>query len=274
MISTRWGKNALSDSASAMVGSATGAELAPRVRVVLVEPEKEGNIGSVARSMKNFGLTDLSLVSPMTPIGDEAYRFATRGQKILENASTFATLAAALKGVDHVVGTTAIAGTSTRNLLRVAIEPAQLASRLAETRGSVALLFGRESSGLKNEELQRCSMIVTIPANEDYNVLNVATAASIVFYELFKVRYTRPSSLEPSPQSVERLASIFVDLADSADIPLHRKRLADRAFRNVLAKSVISRREVSLIMGVLRRIRDKAESLSAKSSKKTRNPLA
>jgi len=88
-------------------------------------------------------------------------------------------------------------------------------------------------------------------------VLNVATAASIVFYELYKVRQTRPRSLEASQFSIDRLASIFNELADDADLPLHRKRLADRAFRNVLAKSIISRREVSLIMGVLRRIRDK-----------------
>jgi tRNA C32,U32 (ribose-2'-O)-methylase TrmJ len=93
-------------------------------------------------------------------------------------------------------------------------------------------------------------------------VLNVATAASIVFYELHKVKQTRPRSLEPSQQSVERLAAIFTQLAYAADLPLHRRRLADRAFRNVLAKSIISRREVSLIMGVLRRIRDKTQPIS------------
>ena len=222
--------------------------------------------------MKNFGFTDLRMVSPKTPIGDEAYRFATHGKEVLEEANISKTLSDALAGADHVVGTTAIAGASTRNLLRIAIDPAQLASRLAETTGSAALLFGRESSGLTNAELQRCDMIVTIPASEDYNVLNVATAASIVFYELFKVRSKRSCTLEPSRQAVERLASIFTELAEAADIPSHRRRLADRAFRNVLAKSLISRREVSLIMGVLRRIRDKTGPRSAKSRDATRNP--
>ena len=132
---------------------------------------------------------------------------------------------------------------------------------MAETTGMVALLFGRESSGLTNAELQQCNLIVNIPASDDYNVLNLATAASIVFYEIFKE--TRPAhapSLQPSRQSLERLASIFLELAEAADIPAHRRRLADRAFRNVLAKSVVSRREVSLIMGVLRRIRDKVQA--------------
>jgi TrmH family RNA methyltransferase len=230
--------------------------------VVLVEPEKEGNIGSIARSMRNFGLTDLCLVSPKTSVGDEAYRYATKGKQILEKARIARTLSDALRGVDRVIGTTAIIGTSSRNILRIVIDPPQLASRLAGTTGSVALLFGRESTGLSNRELQRCDIIVSIPASEDYNVLNVATAASIVFYELHKVRQTRPWSLEPSQQSIDRLISIFDQLADVADLPPHRKRLADRAFRNVLAKSIISRREVSLIMGVLRRIRDKTQGVT------------
>jgi tRNA/rRNA methyltransferase len=233
-----------------------------RFRVVLVEPEKEGNIGSVARSMRNFGLTDLCLVSPKTPVGDEAYRYATRGRRILEKARIVQTLSDALKGIDRVVGTTAIVGTSSTNVLRTVIDPAQLASRVASTTGSIALLFGRESTGLSNRELQQCDIIVSIPASEDYNVLNLATAASIVFYELYKVRQMRPSSLEPSQLSIDRLVSIFNRLADVADLPPHRKRLADRAFRNVLAKSIISRREVSLIMGVLRRITDKTRPVS------------
>jgi TrmH family RNA methyltransferase len=231
--------------------------------VVLVEPEKEGNIGSIARSMRNFSLTDLYLVSPKIPIGSEAYRYATRGKEILEKARIVHTLLDALRGVDRVVGTTAIVGTSSRNILRVPIDPAQLASRLARTKGSVALLFGRESTGLNNRELQQCDVIVSIRANEGYNVLNVATAASIVFYELHKARQKRPRLLEPSHQSVDRLVSIFNQLADLADLPPHRKRLADRAFRNVLAKSVVSRREVSLITGVLRKIRDKRQLISS-----------
>jgi len=223
-----------------------------------VEPEKEGNIGSIARSMSNFGLTHLWLVSPKTAIGDEAYRYATRGKEILEKAWIVETLSEALKGADHVVGTTAIVGTSSRNVLRTTLN-AELASRLAGTIGSVALLFGRESTGLNNRELEQCTMIVNIPANENYNVLNVATAASIVFYELHKVGHVRSRSLEPSQQSVERLASMFAQLATVADLPAHRRRLADRAFRNVLARSVISRREVSLVMGVLRKTRNKAQ---------------
>lgn len=239
--------------------------LGSRFRVILVQPEREGNIGSIARAMKNFGLRELFMVSPRTPIGNETCRYARHGREILENARTVKTLADAIRGVKHVVGTTAIPGTSTRNLLRSAIAPEQLALRLAETGDSAALLFGRESSGLTNTELQQCDLIVTIPASEDYGTLNVAAAASIVFYELFKASgIGRSFRLEPPDQSVERLASIFSELAAVGDLPAHRKRLADRAFRNVLGKALISRREVSLIMGVLRRVRDKARSEAKK----------
>jgi tRNA/rRNA methyltransferase len=255
--------NSLSDPGPVKRRAFASGRPGARFRVVLVEPEKEGNIGSIARSMRNFGLTDLCLVSPKTSVGDEAYRYATKGKQILEKARIARTLSDALRGVNHVVGTTAIVGTSSRNVLRTVIDPAQLASRVAGTTGPVALLFGRESTGLSNRELQQCDIIVSIPASEDYNVLNVATAASIVFYELHKVRQTRPWSLEPSQLSIDRLISIFDQLANVADLPPHRKRLADRAFRNVLAKSIISRREVSLIMGVLRRIRDKTHGVTS-----------
>ena len=259
--------NTSRDQASAKNEASSVYQRSERFRVVLVEPEKEGNIGSIARSMSNFGLTHLWIVSPKTSIGDEAYRYATRGKEILEKAWIVETLSEALKGADHVVGTTAIVGMSSRNILRITIDPAQLASRLAGTLGSVALLFGRESTGLNNIELQHCNMIVSIPANEDYNVLNIATAASIVFYELYKVGHVRSRSLEPTQQSVEQLASMFAQLALVADLPTHRRRLADRAFRNVLARSIISRREVSLITGVLRKIRDKAQPVPKKPRK-------
>jgi tRNA/rRNA methyltransferase len=240
-----------------------------RFRVVLVQPEKEGNIGAIARSMRNFGLRDLCIVSPKTSVGDEAYRYATEGKEILKKARIVDALSDALRGIDRVVGTTAIVSTSSRNILRLVIDPSQLASRVAGAKGSVALLFGRESTGLTNRELQECDVIVSIPGSEEYNVLNVATAASIVFYELYKVRQIRPRSLEPSQLSIDRLVAVFDQLADIADAPAHKKRLAHRAFKNVLAKSIISRREVSLIIGVLRKARDRAQAgLSAQSKRR------
>ena len=109
-----------------------------------------------------------------------------RGLQILESASIGSnSRRSAAKNVDVVVGTSSVAAKSSSNVSRVAITPKQLAERIVSAKGTVAIVFGRESSGLTNQELEACDFIVTIPASQDYNVLNVATAASIIFYEIF-----------------------------------------------------------------------------------------
>jgi TrmH family RNA methyltransferase len=112
------------------------------VRVVLLEPETGGNIGSIARSMKNFQLNDLWVVNPKTPIDTEARKFAMRGLDILNSARIVRSLRTALRGIDLVVGTSAIAATSTSNLFRSPITPSELAQTIHTTKGKVALVFG------------------------------------------------------------------------------------------------------------------------------------
>ncbi len=222
------------------------------VRVVLLEPEKPGNIGAIARSMKNFNLNDLYLVNPKTEINGEARKYSMRGLEILESAKIVSSLADALNHVDVVVGTSSVVARRPSNVSRVAITPKQLAERARAAQGTVAIVFGRESSGLTNEELEACDFMVTIPASRDYNVLNVATAASIVFYELFQRRNAAKPQLA-SEQSKLRLLAQFDLLVEHCRIQTHRRRLAQRAFRNVISRSFISRREASLLVGVFRK---------------------
>jgi tRNA/rRNA methyltransferase len=222
------------------------------VRVILLEPEKAGNIGSIARSMKNFGLGDLWIVNPKAMLDGDATAYAMRGLRILESARIIPNLDEALKDVDVVVGTSAVAAKSSSNLSRVAITPKQLADRVASTKGTVAIVFGRESSGLTNQELEACDFMVTIPASRDYNVLNVATAASIIFYEIFLK--TTVGTLElASLSSKRRLLVQFDQLTKECDTQSHKRRLAQRAFRNVISRSFISKREASLLVGVFRK---------------------
>lgn len=223
------------------------------VRVVLVEPEKEGNIGSVARAMKNFDLDDLWIVNSKVPIDGEARAYAMHGLDVLTAARTVKTLTEALEGVDVVAGTSAVVASSTSNLHRVAVTPKQMAEKIRTTkRGRVAIVFGRESSGLNNKELEACDFLVTVPASHNYNVLNIATAASIVFYELFQLK--TPKSIElASGDSKRRLLAEFDRLARECDLQPHKRRLAQRAFRNIISRSFISRREASLLIGVFRK---------------------
>jgi len=223
------------------------------VRVVLVEPESAGNIGAVARSMKNFNLSDLYIVNSKTPLTVEAKAFAMHGYDVLTRAKKVKTLEQGLRGLDLVVGTSAMAATSESNLARVPVTPFELAQRVRAFKGNVGILFGRESSGLSNEEVEACDFIVTIPASRKYNVLNIASAASIIFYELFQTRSTRRGPVLASKAMKGRLQLEFGRLVNRSGVQRHKQPLAQRSFRNIISRSFMTRRESSLLLGVFRR---------------------
>lgn len=224
------------------------------IRVILLEPETGGNIGSVARSMKNFQLNDLWVVNPKTPVNDEARAFAMGGLGILKSAKVVSTFRKALKGVDLVVGTSSVAATSTSNLSRVSIKPAELAKKVQAIKGTIAIVFGRESSGLSNLEVEGCDIMVTIPASREYKVLNIATAASIIFYEIFHQRIRGRSFELASRPVMQRLLRQFDGLLKQSNMAPHRRKLAHRAFRNLISRSFVSKREASLLLGLFRKL--------------------
>jgi TrmH family RNA methyltransferase len=178
------------------------------------------------------------------------------GLEIIESARVVATLPEALKEVDIVVGTSSVAARSSSNLSRVSITPQQMAERLTGSKGTVGIVFGRESTGLNSRELEACDFIVTIPASPDYNVLNIASAATIIFYEIFRNTNGRHIELA-SHASKERLLLEFGRLVGKCSLQSHRRTLALRAFRNVISRSFISKREASLLLGVLRKTNSK-----------------
>jgi len=229
------------------------------MRVVLVEPEYEGNIGSVARLMKNFELNELWLVRPKAKLGETARAYAMHAQEILASARVVDDLPKALKSVSYVVGTTAVSAKRPSNLKRTSITPFEFARIVASTSRRVALLFGSESTGLSNRILGSCDLTITIPASSNYRTLNVANAAAIVFYELFKAgkKAERTFMEEASKQDKERITRFFKKLSKEIRIPFYKQVLAEKAFRNIIARTLISRREASLMSGVLRKAADK-----------------
>ncbi len=226
-----------------------------QIRVVLVEPEHEGNIGSVARVMKNFNLKDLWLVKPKIALGLEASVYAVNAQEILSSAKVVPAMKEALVNVDLVIGTTAKVGWSTRNILRTPIDAKLLSKRISKKRGRVALLFGRESKGLSNRELNLCDLIVTIPTSPAYRTLNVAAAATIVFYELFAATLESDSvrKMEAEGSALHRVENYFEEICKSLELSPHKREITIRALRNVLQRSYVSRREASLLIGAMRR---------------------
>ncbi|MBK1721589.1 RNA methyltransferase [Thiocystis violacea] len=174
-----------------------------RIRFVLVETTHTGNIGAAARALKTMGLSRMELVAPKQPPDAEALARASGADDLLERAGLHATLNDALHGCRLVVGASARLRTIEWPLL----DPAECARRLiAEAgQGEVALVLGRESSGLTNEELARCHYLVHIPTNPEFSSLNVAAAAQVLAYEIR--RAAREASGEPLEASSRDLAT-------------------------------------------------------------------
>jgi TrmH family RNA methyltransferase len=224
--------------------------------VVFVEPEFGGNIGSIARLMKNFGLSEFYLVNPKANIGKEVWALAAHAQDIVANIITVNNLKEALNGVNYVVGTTAIVAKSSSNLLRRSMSAREFARGAGGMKGSVALLLGRESTGLSNTELAGCDVIVTVPSDARYKTLNVASASAIIFYELWmtKLQSGDEQIIEVNREHRERLLELFNDLCGTLDHPLHKERLIQRAFKNVVSRAFISTRETTLLIGIFRQL--------------------
>lgn len=152
------------------------------VRIILVNTSHTGNIGSAARAMKTMGLSQLVLVDPVKPPDEQSIALAAGATDILTNLKIVPTLADAIADCALVVGASA----RSRTLVWPMLDPRQMGERLATdaNKGTVALVFGRERTGLTNEELQQCHYHVNIPANPEYSSLNVAMAVQTLSYEI------------------------------------------------------------------------------------------
>ena len=153
-----------------------------QIKIVLVGTTHSGNIGSVARAMKTMGLSRLCLVQPKAELDGHAYALSAGASELLSQAEHFDTLEHAIADCGLVVGTSA----RSRTLSWPMLEPRALGELAVKEAAShsVALVFGRESNGLSNEELQLCNYHVCIPANPEYSSLNLAMAVQIIAYEV------------------------------------------------------------------------------------------
>lgn len=152
------------------------------IRIVLIETSHPGNIGSVARAMKTMGLAELYLVSPLAFPHPKALELASNAADVVEKAIQVQTLEQAIGDCHLVVGASA----RTRKIPWPMLSPRELGAKAQQEsqHGKIAILFGREQSGLTNEELTRCHFHVHIPSNPEYSSLNIAAAVQVIAYEL------------------------------------------------------------------------------------------
>jgi TrmH family RNA methyltransferase len=227
--------------------------------VVVVDAETPGNVGTIARAMKNFGFSDLLLVDPppLEPDG-EAYGFAGHAREdVLPNARTV-TFDEVVERY-HTVGFTAITNEDSRRHVRWPFTtPADLADELATVETDTALVFGREGKGLNNEELARLDQVCSIPASAEYPVLNLGQAATVVCYELRSLtvdetQLPEQSSSRAPEAEIERFYEYFAEFLDLSDHREHKQGKTNRLMRRLLGRAHPTDREVATLLGVFRR---------------------
>lgn len=226
------------------------------IYVVFLEPESPGNIGFLARTMKNFGFKDLVLINPCE-LKNEAYYQAMHAKDIIWNHKEYNSLEEFIdaENIDFTVGTTRMAGGS-YNVKRIAITPEDFAESL-NVNAKTAIVFGREGNGLYNEEISLCDIIVTIPTDENYPVLNISHAAAIILYEIFKMekKYPREELEAATKTEKELLIEEMDDLIKYTGYPPHKMKTSSTVFRRIIGRAFIAGREAHTLIGTLRRIK-------------------
>jgi tRNA/rRNA methyltransferase len=236
----------------------------PEFRIILVNPRNDGNVGAVVRSMGNFGLKELYLVSPCE-ITEEAYKRAKHAGNILRQAKVVESLDQALEGCDLVVGTSGIVTAGEKHYVRIPLSPREFAERVKGYDESVAILFGPEDTGLLQEDLMRCDILVNIPSSEGYPILNLSHAAIIIMYELFQVKPKKAGGPRPTnEQEREKLLLFFDDLLDAVDYPDFRRERTKVMFRRLMGRAIPTKWEFHTIMGVLGDAAKKIKRLESK----------
>ena len=224
----------------------------------MVNTSHPGNIGAVARVMKNMSLSSLYLVEPRHFPSEEANARSSGALDILQNAVVCESLEQAVADCELVIGTSA----RERSADWPVLNPRQSANKLVETarQSQVALVMGRESSGLTNQELDLCQYLVHIPSNPDYNSLNVAMAVQVFAYEIYLQMQTTSEQNVESDEEVatltsEQMQNFFVHLEQTLlDIDFldeRRSELLMRRLRQLFYRARPSQDEMNILRGIL-----------------------
>jgi len=222
---------------------------------ILVRPTYLGNIGSIARVLKNFGLTQLRLVDPPRNYKDaEARRMSAGAFDVLKQAQVYETLSDALKDVSIAVGTTAgqYRARAPEPFSRIKDEILS-SSRI----NRIAWVFGDERNGLSKEELQRCHRTATLPVSSDFPSLNVAQAVGLIAYEMAKSN-VEDEQHEPRPRGDQddELISQLDDLLDRLEFTRsYNRQVVLKELRSLYQRMLPTQREHELLREVIRRVR-------------------
>ena len=223
----------------------------PSIRIVLCRPSHPGNIGAAARAMKTMGLTDLRLVSPERYPAPEAEWMATNAIDVLQSATVHASLADSIR---ECVAAFALSARP-REWSPQVLDVRSAAARAAGMEGNIAFVFGNETAGLTNEEMFACQFLVHIPANPQFNSLNLAQAVQVVAYELFMTARPAVQTRAEKLATVDDLEGLYAHLEKAAletGFMASGSRLRERWRRLFSRVPAFEREEVNILRGLLR----------------------
>jgi len=239
------------------------------IHIIFLEPQTPGNIGAIARAMKNFNLNNLVIINPKCEILDQdARNRAKHAQKVLESAKVFGSLVEMKVNLklDYLVGSTGTLGRD-YNIPRLPITPEEFAKKYSEINKSnieeldIGIIIGREGDGLRNEEILECDFVLTIPASIEYPSLNASHAASIIFYELFK----------HSPELSDLNILSHIKMADGIDKEIllrevyrvieglefqteSKRETQIKLWKKLIGKSFLTKRESQALIGFIKKL--------------------
>ncbi len=254
-----------------------------RWTIVLIEPKEGGNVGAAARVLKNFGLSELRVVSPRCEVnGDDARRFSSGAAELLRSAKSFESLREAVADQQLVIGLTGVSGRQHRLDCTQMIPTNLLEGKNDYTK--CALVFGREDRGMYSEDMEACDFLWSLPTVKEFSSLNLAQAIGIAIaclteaenqaYERHDRRGLAPSekSLNPlagsehpedvpaNAASVERLCGRLEELLKATDSPGEVRMKSNIArVRNLLKRGNATEREVAFLQGLVKQCLYKIE---------------
>ncbi len=237
-----------------------------RLRFVLVETSHPGNIGAAARAMKTMGFSDLVLVNPRfadATTQEEAIAFASGAQDVLSGARVVGSIDEALAGCNFAAALSA----RLREFSPPVVAPRALAAQLAADQSlTAALVFGNERYGLPNGAVEKCNVLINIPANPDYSSLNLAQAVQLLAYEcrvaaLGDAAAAGPVGFQGEAASIEQIEGMYTHLEQALVAvefldPAQPKKLMPR-IKRLFARTQLETEEVNILRGIANQILQK-----------------
>jgi tRNA/rRNA methyltransferase len=216
--------------------------------VALVEPQYPVNVGHVARLVKNFGVRRLYLVNPKVDMS-VATIYAAHASDVLEDARSV-TFAKLRSENQLLVATTAVKAVKKSNVFRRTVRPERVAELVGAAR-TAALVFGRDTTGLTNEEIGQCDVTTVISTGTRYRTLNVGHAVAIMLYLMSGAKEGAKPIQSQSARNL--FAAGFSQLAVSAELPEHRAKSMREVAKRIAASSALTDRQLLLMSGVFRK---------------------